>query len=640
MKRVRAGVKYIPIVKDTNHGRKQDSTISQLCIRVKEKGTGKSAWRCIGYEQHNGTPCPHVAPGNADSTQILDHCKNCNFLTDNLKRLAWDVSASRAVEKEQVKTKASAQAAGGSDGGGKETRPRTLTNLTGHPATLESFSKGKVQPEDQQTSLYHKFAKQGRKDIQDHVNAHLIKLSCVHRIPLHIYDSHEWKKFVTDLASGKYKSYKPISASHFEKAIIPYQAAFMRKMTRDQLKTEQNITVSLDGMSTRNMSSAYTIHATTACHDSYLLGTHFGSGQHHDAEYVQTVVDQGIEAVGGPQNVDSVTTDDTGNMKKGRHINTTKHPTILNMPDCVHAIHNTMKEVTNMLYWKQLISEHRYTTTYIRKSTLARKALQIDGKAAAAMKDALDDPKLEIPMEVKTEVLAIVNQRWKAFINDGPEDFYFAAFYFDPHKQLHAATGYSHTDFLKNPTVGFSTAITVPGGRFTHAEDEERILFPWAHDRVRKFVHHLVMAELPLAVSCSESGHKNDGLPVQTILGLALEKYKQQDVVCQVLGLQLQAFGEGCAPFKWGRGPTVDSLKYWKDLQDDEDADVLADQDARRPTTAWKGRRKIAWCKPKGLMLGRNPAGRGLIPFRKVFWMDQSGSAGISAKAICLLRHY
>ncbi|KAJ7581800.1 hypothetical protein C8J56DRAFT_895370 [Mycena floridula] len=55
-----------------------------------------------------------------------------------------------------------------------------------------------------------------------------------------------------------------------------------------------------------------------------------------------------------------------------------------------------------------------------------------------------------------------------------------------------------------------------------------------------------------------------------------LVKYKTQVKLAAVFAEQLHAqFGADRAPFKAGRGPEVDSYKWWKKLQSDEDTDVL-----------------------------------------------------------------
>lgn len=46
--------------------------------------------------------------------------------------------------------------------------------------------------------------------------------------------------------------------------------------------------------------------------------------------------------------------DNTGNTRAGRRLAAEAMPSVLNLADCIHALHNTMKEMSAINYFKEV----------------------------------------------------------------------------------------------------------------------------------------------------------------------------------------------------------------------------------------------------------------------------------------------
>ncbi|KAF8887470.1 ribonuclease H-like domain-containing protein, partial [Gymnopilus junonius] len=240
----------------------------------------------------------------------------------------------------------------------------------------------------------------------------------------------------------------------------------------------------------------------------------------------------------GKANISLICSDSTGNTRLGRRKVNEDYPTILDTGDCVHHIHNTMKDISKLPEFQNMLSLLKKTNAYFSKSTFSStvlkdaretaevaggglikigktrfgmhwtsavvlrhcfpfiKDLMDSGKAKPqdknvcelfdsrqdlrtfedemeiyieilsplahslwslespetnaadvfifwlAITSTLKDPfakkssKLGITETLKKKVTSIINQRYKAFIDESPTDIYFTAFFLDPRKDL------------------------------------------------------------------------------------------------------------------------------------------------------------------------------------------------------------
>jgi hypothetical protein len=70
---------------------------------------------------------------------------------------------------------------------------------------------------------------------------------------------------------------------------------------------------------------------------------------------VITVADDDPQTImnnGGPKHWAGTVSDNTGNVRVGRRESVVAIPSLMNLADCVHAIHNTIKEMSGIEYFE------------------------------------------------------------------------------------------------------------------------------------------------------------------------------------------------------------------------------------------------------------------------------------------------
>lgn len=61
-----------------------------------------------------------------------------------------------------------------------------------------------------------------------------------------------------------------------------------------------------------------------------------------------------MDDLGGPSKFASVISDDTGNVRKGRHLFAEENQSVFNLRDGIHAVHNTIEEVSGLEPFKEV----------------------------------------------------------------------------------------------------------------------------------------------------------------------------------------------------------------------------------------------------------------------------------------------
>lgn len=80
---------------------------------------------------------------------------------------------------------------------------------------------------------------------------------------------------------------------------MPKEAARVRQLSIEKLKTLDNLTISYDGGTTKLVQSIYTVHVTTPdARESYLLAGDESSGLSHSAEYIVKLLKKIMDEIG------------------------------------------------------------------------------------------------------------------------------------------------------------------------------------------------------------------------------------------------------------------------------------------------------------------------------------------------------
>ena len=79
---------------------------------------------------------------------------------------------------------------------------------------------------------------------------------------------------------------RPTASTTYTTRIIPQEAVFVRGKMMNLLKTEDNLTLSFDGGSTRHPELFYTAHVTTQERKSFFVHGHTGSSDSHNTKWI------------------------------------------------------------------------------------------------------------------------------------------------------------------------------------------------------------------------------------------------------------------------------------------------------------------------------------------------------------------
>lgn len=177
----------------------------------------------------------------------------------------------------------------------------------------------------------------------------IVKLFCILRLPPALVDSPEWK----ELFSLQTPSYHPASRTTLLETHILSEQSNVRELQISMLKKER-CTLSFDAGSIRSGEAVITVHATTTGGIVMLLEGQECTNVSHTGEYIATLVIRVVKSI-GPQLIDAVSSDSTGNTSTAREIICAEFPTILNLPDPIHHLNNTWKEIASIVFFDEVV---------------------------------------------------------------------------------------------------------------------------------------------------------------------------------------------------------------------------------------------------------------------------------------------
>ncbi|KAJ6607061.1 ribonuclease H-like domain-containing protein [Mycena sp. CBHHK59/15] len=217
--------------------------------------------------------------------------------------------------------------------------------------------------------------KQRKADILEHwqnkVDHVVMRLMCVCGLVPNIIDSDEWKEFCQLLNP----QYNPKNASAFAEKIIPREAVFVRDKQVKTLQNCDNLVLTFDGTSIRKPASFYTAHASTPDRRSFFLDGHVGSDERHTADWITEKLLKTIRDIG--ENKWAATCSDSTNVTKAARRNLVAVvPTMQDLCDCVHHIHNTIGDINKLAEFKPSISMNKAIIKYFSKSTFSTATLR------------------------------------------------------------------------------------------------------------------------------------------------------------------------------------------------------------------------------------------------------------------------
>jgi hypothetical protein len=291
--------------------------VSQLCQDVKTK---VRRYRCLG--NRDGKNCKRSWACPRNRLRVLKHACHCSFLSAKLKAEANDLRSEESPGAILDKLESDAQARMGFNA--QETDTQDVKRIR-----LESGAdkNSNARP----PALEVLVGETGRKLLQAQLDLAVVNLICAACLPPTLVDYSEWKNIFT-IAN---KRYHTMSSTTLVDDHIPGQAARVRKLSIEYLKTQYDLTVSYDGATTKRPQSVYTVSFTTADGRSFLIEGNEASDESHTGEHIARILLAAMDLVGRLR-FSGISGDSTGNTKVGRRLVCDVVCTIINMPDVCH----------------------------------------------------------------------------------------------------------------------------------------------------------------------------------------------------------------------------------------------------------------------------------------------------------------
>ena len=301
--------------------------ISQLCRDVKTK---VRRYRCLG--SRDGTNCKKSWAYPRNRLRVLKHACHCSYLSAQLKAEANDLRSEESPGAILEKLESDTQARMEPDTwetalrGTKRARLDSGTNSITRPPTLEVL-----------------VGETGRKLLQAQLDLAVVKLVCAACLPPTIVGYPEWK----DIFTISNKRYHPMSSTTLVDDHIPGEAARVRKLTLEYLKTQLDLTVSYDGATTKKPQPVYTISFTTADGCSFLIEGNEASDESHTGEHIARILPAVMDLIGRLR-FSGISGDSTGNTKVGRRLICDVVSTVINLPDVCHHTSLGCKDIGHL----------------------------------------------------------------------------------------------------------------------------------------------------------------------------------------------------------------------------------------------------------------------------------------------------
>ncbi|KAG8686955.1 hypothetical protein FRC09_013822 [Ceratobasidium sp. 395] len=194
----------------------------------------------------------------------------------------------------------------------------------------------------------------------------LVRLLCDSATPARLVDYSAWNQFVH--AINPQLGYSSPSASLISNKLIPAESQRAVLHMREYLKTQTNISLSFDGL-TSGEQPVYTVHVCTADRRTFLYYADVFYGS-HNSDYIEDLLVKVITEL-GPHRVSSVVSDDTSVTKKARRLATSRHASILNLADPVHKLNLCIQDICQDKLWTSVLNRLRKILTHFKISTQA-----------------------------------------------------------------------------------------------------------------------------------------------------------------------------------------------------------------------------------------------------------------------------
>jgi hypothetical protein len=137
-----------------------------------------------------------------------------------------------------------------------------------------------------QKSIYPSQRKARISALKDQLDFDVLKLICVGGIPPSKVDSKEWK----EMWKHGNPDYEPASSAVLTETQIPNEAARIKTLQLQHLRTCDDLTITFDGNTTKMPQSVYTVHVITPVRRVFLVEGDESSEESHTGAKIHEVL--------------------------------------------------------------------------------------------------------------------------------------------------------------------------------------------------------------------------------------------------------------------------------------------------------------------------------------------------------------
>ena len=159
---------------------------------------------------------------------------------------------------------------------------------------------------------------------------------------------------------------------------IPGEQEHVKAAQLAYLKTQEDLTISFDGGTSRGKQAFWTVHVTTPAREVFFMEGQEATSVSHTAAWVKefvmevcvVVINNGImlsfhsQTINtiGPSRFSAVVSDSTGNTRAARHLIVDEIPTIINLADVCHHLNCLVKDLMKITYFElvSITSQRRH----------------------------------------------------------------------------------------------------------------------------------------------------------------------------------------------------------------------------------------------------------------------------------------
>lgn len=257
-------------------GRPMNPLLDDLVQRCyHESAPEKPLFRCVG-----GCGMTYV---NRNLNRTVRHATGCHRLPADIRARAKSFAATKAPSRKLAASESDPEVHADGETKMENGQSQNVKDV----GRVISVKKRKLNDGvAKSTELYDQAKKLGRKERHAKIDLAVVILVCCTGIPSFIAEQRVWK----DVFGMADPTYVPATRAKLEEVQIVGEAENIQQIQLAYLKTQNNITVSCDGGTTRGRNAFWTLHMSTEDRKVYLMDVREATAESHMAVWIKSYV--------------------------------------------------------------------------------------------------------------------------------------------------------------------------------------------------------------------------------------------------------------------------------------------------------------------------------------------------------------